>query len=1532
LKTSYLSIFFAIAILSLFGALSSLLIIQNHETPNIPGHTQKVVQLKESTTQTFEIVETEVRVNYQRDSSQEIGVLLTVNKENTRKAKRSLKSKGILVAAYDVGSVIAANIPQDQIDILVQEGLINAILPNRQVTAFDIDEVSETGANIFWNLGFTGKGVKVAILDTGINSNKVIAERDFVGSGTTIDENSHGTRIAEIILAMAPDIKLINAKVLDKDGLGSEASVIAGINYAIREGADIISLSLGGLFDDINSPLVSAVEEVIGDGVIVVIAAGNCGISSYCSGFTGIATPGNAPNAITVGSVNGNSEVSYSAGENFGDYIKPDVVAPESANSLSGTSASTPFVAGAAALILERYDASPLQTKYLIENNADDLGESGKDIIFGSGKLSLNFLKEELKEEKIVYEPEQVVNSNIPIYAFEQAAVVSNAHPTWSVFAAWDSANFPKYGFDVLDDSFMIVTGLATSSALDRSSVMIWDGVKWNGNNGTIPFVGFGLSESMFSASIYNRTFAVIGGTSKDNSSSGDIYSTAYIWDGSGLTRYKFGSPDTTAETSIIETYVKSPTEAYSLVADGEIFMFDGSSWTSVSSGLGNILVGFQRNVTSSLLDENNMLLAYGIGELIFSSTHKSAIHYYDGILWKNTTISKSTNGCKFNKVELLSPDLGYAICGTMVLKWNGASWNLAYNGTQQLNDFSFADENFGFVAAANETLVQYSKGTWTTQQYPGEFIGFGSCNTNFEFEKVYLRDRNEGYASGLCKSGLTGRIINSNWLWDGNVWNKVTANVTTPLPSDLAINSESPPSLMNTFRTTPWKFKEANGSMYAFGYDDLGVLSPQFIGKDKRIGYNAAVLKLKKALSLNIPGIEIAVDGTGSIDLTNHTVNKKPVTYSIFSENVAEVDCSIAGSILIATGMSGFEGVGTCKVKASTTENKEVISDALIYAGVLPVQHDVFISSPDIRFFSAGTPNIRIHSVSGSGFAEINVTLIESANNKILNEQIFKITSFDKSQDVTVFNPVFIVGRGNYLTVVVDSTNALSETDKSNNRAKSRFKKDDVYLNFTIEPGFVDSITNYLSGEFTDYNIIPIPSIADFTINIGYNLGDTKLGCRNGVVYSNGKAETQPHTGAVFTSGSVINVCGSRIEGLVNAVRHLNKRNLLNNKEFAFTKGNNAAIATLDFIRSQRSIDASVITRTLYGGLEANEKVVIDVDGKFLRLKNFKPIVTQSFLDYLFGVDNSKPWLEPVVMAGGLWSDIDAWKKTGREIAIGVEDGYLTDSIKYAPRDVWLAELTGGPGIDCSTCVDYTYDDVIDKHWVASVGGVMKLTGKSQVAYVGHSNGGRAGLDGLANWSTSGKAFAGTLSNGTVFNLPPNPINTFIGVGVPGAFGNLSLLAKIVKNNKAEINSDMQTRGLTHIYLGDVIAKFLSGINIKAGDTAISFNLWKRYADFIDFTTDAQPGTGVSLDKSLIIGGISPFSISQTDNIVPISDIDHIYSNIAVNIGSQNKKNLVHVSGRHKGMTENRIIKTTVKEFLNEYPLTTSIKNEVTG
>ena len=158
----------------------------------------------------------------------------------------------------------------------------------------DEDDVSwginRSDANDVNALGYTGEGVIVAILDTGIDTTNsdimgnVIDQLDYVNNGEeATDDNGHGTAVASIIAAAnnsvgltgaAYDVDLIILKVLDENGEGDTDDVTDAIYYAISHGADIISMSLGSL-DAYSADLLTALQYADDSGVLVVIASGN---------------------------------------------------------------------------------------------------------------------------------------------------------------------------------------------------------------------------------------------------------------------------------------------------------------------------------------------------------------------------------------------------------------------------------------------------------------------------------------------------------------------------------------------------------------------------------------------------------------------------------------------------------------------------------------------------------------------------------------------------------------------------------------------------------------------------------------------------------------------------------------------------------------------------------------------------------------------------------------------------------------------------------------------------------------------------------------------------------------------------------------------------------------------------------------------------------------------------------------------------------------------------------------------------------
>ncbi|WP_329326324.1 S8 family serine peptidase [Streptomyces sp. NBC_01689] len=246
------------------------------------------------------------------------------------------------------------------------------------------DSTRQIGAPQVWASGNTGKGVDVAVLDTGVDadhpdlSGQVAASEDFVPGESVVDRNGHGTHVASTIAGtgaasdgkergVAPGAKLHIGKVLSDDGYGQDSWVLAGMEWAARDQhAKIISMSLGGGPTDGTDPLSQAVDSLSEEtGALFTIAAGNAGPDRYSVG-----APGAADAALTVGAVDGSDSLAdfSSRGPRAGDgAVKPDLTAPGvdilaarsqyspegsgSYQTMSGTSMATPHVAGAAALL-----------------------------------------------------------------------------------------------------------------------------------------------------------------------------------------------------------------------------------------------------------------------------------------------------------------------------------------------------------------------------------------------------------------------------------------------------------------------------------------------------------------------------------------------------------------------------------------------------------------------------------------------------------------------------------------------------------------------------------------------------------------------------------------------------------------------------------------------------------------------------------------------------------------------------------------------------------------------------------------------------------------------------------------------------------------------------------------------------------------------------------------------------------------------------------------------------------------------------
>jgi len=292
----------------------------------------------------------------------------------------------------------------------------------------------------------SGRGVTIAVLDTGVAPvddlvtprNRIVAFADFVnGRKMPYDDNAHGTHVAAIAAGngvrsggkyagIAPGANIAAVKILDEEGKGSAADVLAGVQWVIdnheRYNIRVANLSIGTADVGSADPLVRAVEAAWDAGIVMLVAAGNNGPAAGT-----VTSPGNSRKVITVGASDDDKTVTIwddsvvhfsGRGPTAECIVKPDIIAPGAEITscltntplsdarraalrivspdyveMSGTSMSTPLVAGAVALLLERQPGlTPNDVKLLLKKSAVSLrytpNQQGWGVLNVTGLLS----------------------------------------------------------------------------------------------------------------------------------------------------------------------------------------------------------------------------------------------------------------------------------------------------------------------------------------------------------------------------------------------------------------------------------------------------------------------------------------------------------------------------------------------------------------------------------------------------------------------------------------------------------------------------------------------------------------------------------------------------------------------------------------------------------------------------------------------------------------------------------------------------------------------------------------------------------------------------------------------------------------------------------------------------------------------------------------------------------------------------------------------------------------------------------------
>ena len=340
------------------------------------------------------------------EEDKEMFALTDTITEDYEEAITSAYQSGYTSAMYELFQKIV--VPDTNGHRLKDPKFPNGPIIRKQPIPWNISMVKAPGA---WAKGYTGKGVKVAVLDTGVapHPDLVIAGGiSFVpGVSSYNDGHGHGTHCCGVVgaknnaigvVGVAPDCTLYAVKVLSDAGSGPTSAILAGMAWAKNNGIKAVSMSLGSSSQP-SVAYTTAIKQLNDAGVTVVCASGN----GYASTFPWVGSPGNSPGAIAVGAVDAQSVIAYFSSRggkpgvtlwNQVTLVGPGVNVNSTYKNggytnMSGTSMATPHIAGAVALIKQRFpNYTPAQVKALLQSSATDLGPVGIDLTYGAGLLN----------------------------------------------------------------------------------------------------------------------------------------------------------------------------------------------------------------------------------------------------------------------------------------------------------------------------------------------------------------------------------------------------------------------------------------------------------------------------------------------------------------------------------------------------------------------------------------------------------------------------------------------------------------------------------------------------------------------------------------------------------------------------------------------------------------------------------------------------------------------------------------------------------------------------------------------------------------------------------------------------------------------------------------------------------------------------------------------------------------------------------------------------------------------------------------
>ncbi len=334
-----------------------------------------------------------------------VEVLVSFTEKPSHAEKTLIENEGGKVKRnFHIVPTIAASIPKGKLDSLRR---------NPKVTSVEEDiTVQITNDKLYWSANHIdaeampgqnqGQGVKVAILDTGIDLDhpdlRMAGNVSFVpGTASGDDDHGHGTMVAGVVAALdndtgvvgvAPEVALYSVKVLDQSGNGTMSVILSGIEWAVDNNMQVINMSFGGILNW-PSAVRLALQKAYQAEIVIVAGAGNTGDQGI------IFAPARFEPVIAVGATDStNARASFSGTGSTLELMAPGVGITSTSrgggySSGSGTSLSTPHVAGVAALLIADGVTHNVEVRQILQTTAKDLGSPGWDSWYGYGLVSV---------------------------------------------------------------------------------------------------------------------------------------------------------------------------------------------------------------------------------------------------------------------------------------------------------------------------------------------------------------------------------------------------------------------------------------------------------------------------------------------------------------------------------------------------------------------------------------------------------------------------------------------------------------------------------------------------------------------------------------------------------------------------------------------------------------------------------------------------------------------------------------------------------------------------------------------------------------------------------------------------------------------------------------------------------------------------------------------------------------------------------------------------------------------------------------